>query len=110
MQRAKLSDMVRGWFIGDFTPTVLTTQAAEVGVKLYKAGDSEERHFHKIATEITVILSGRVRMNGVEFVSGDIITTEPMESTDFEVLEDTSTVVVKLPGATNDKYLGAPQL
>jgi len=110
MQRAKLSDMVRGWFIGDFAPTVLTTQAAEVGVKLYKAGDSEERHFHKIATEITVILSGRVRMNGVEFVSGDIITTEPMESTDFKVLEDTSTVVVKLPGATNDKYLGEPQL
>jgi hypothetical protein len=45
-------------------------------------------------------------MNGVEFISGDIITIEPMESTDFEVLEDTSTIVVKLPGASNDKYLG----
>jgi len=33
-----------------------------------------------------------------------------MESTDFKVLEDASTVVVKLPGATNDKYLGEPQL
>jgi len=108
MQKAKLSDMVRGWFIGDFSPTVLTTQAVEVGVKLYKAGDSEERHFHKIATEVTIILSGRVRMNGVEFVAGDIVTTEPMESTDFEVLEDASTVVVKLPGAINDKYLGTP--
>ena len=110
MQTAKLSDMVRGWFIGDFSPTVLATKAVEVGVKLYKAGDSEERHFHKIATEVTVILSGRVRMNGVEFVSGDIITIEPMESSNFEVLEDTSTVVVKLPGATNDKYLGAPKV
>jgi len=56
MQTAKLSDMVRGWFIGDFSPTVLATKAVEVGVKLYKAGDSEERHFHKIATEVTVIL------------------------------------------------------
>ena len=110
MQRAKLSDMVRGWFIGDFHPTVLTTKAVEVGVKLYKTGDSEERHFHNIATEVTVILSGRVLMNGVEFVSGDIITIEPMESSDFEVLEDTSTVVVKLPGVKNDKYLGAPKL
>ena len=106
MQKAKLSNMVRGWFIGNFTPTVLATQAVEVGVKLYKAGDFGERHFHKIATEVTVILSGRVRMNGVEFISGDIITIEPMESTDFEVLEDTSTIVVKLPGASNDKYLG----
>ena len=110
MQKARLSNMVRGWFIGNFTPTVLATQAVEVGVKLYKAGDSEERHFHKIATEVTVILSGRVRMNGVEFISGDIITIEPMESTDFEVLEDTSTIVVKLPGASNDKYLGAPKV
>jgi len=49
-------------------------------------------------------------MNGVEFVSGYIITIEPMESSNFEVLEDTSTVVVKLPGATNDKYLGAPKV
>ena len=106
MQKAKLSDMVRGWFVGDFSPTVLSTKAVEVGVKLYKAGDSEKRHFHKIATEVTVILSGRVRMNGVEFVSGDIITIEPTGSSDFEVLEDTSTVVVKLPGAKNDKYFG----
>lgn len=106
MRRVKLSDMVRGWFIGDFTPTALTTQTVEVGVKLYKAGDSEERHFHKIATEVTVILSGRVRVNGVEFASGDIIIIEPMESADFEVLEDVTTVVVKLPGTTNDKYLG----
>ena len=74
MQMAKLTDMVRGWFVGDFSPTVLSTKAVEVGVKLYKAGASEERHFHKIATEVTVILSGRVRMNGVEFGSGDIIT------------------------------------
>ena len=56
MQWAKLSDMVRGWFIGNFHPTVLTTKAVEVGVKLYKTGDSEERHFHNIATEVTVIL------------------------------------------------------
>ena len=51
MKRAQLSDMLRGWFIGDFSPTVLSTKDVEVGVKLYKAGDSEERHFHKIATK-----------------------------------------------------------
>jgi hypothetical protein len=30
-----------------------------------------------------------------------------MVSTDFEVIEDATTVVVKLPGEPNDKYLGA---
>lgn len=47
-------------------------------------------------------------MNGVEYTKGDIVVVEPMESTDFEALEDnTQNVVVKYPGANNDKYLGA---
>jgi hypothetical protein len=45
-------------------------------------------------------------MNGIEFGKGDIIVIEPNESTDFEVLEDTTTTVVKYPGAENDKYMG----
>lgn len=45
-------------------------------------------------------------MNGVEYNKGDIIVIEPMESADFEALEDgTQNVVVKYPGANNDKYL-----
>ncbi|USX20641.1 hypothetical protein NHH82_00290 [Oxalobacteraceae bacterium OTU3REALA1] len=106
MERYKLDDMVRGWFVGDFTPTALATRAAEVGIKHYRAGDREARHYHKIAQEITVIQSGRVQMNGVEYASGDIVVINPMESTDFVVLEDTVTVVVKVPGAVDDKYLG----
>lgn len=107
MKIGKLSDMTKGWFVGDFYPTVLATQAVEVGVKHYSAGQKEERHYHKVATEITLILTGRVRMNNKEFHAGEIITIEPMVSTDFEVIEDATTVVVKLPGEPNDKYLGA---
>jgi hypothetical protein len=110
MHIAKLSDMVRGWFVGDFTPTALVTQAVEVAVKSYAAGDKEERHYHKVATETTLILTGRVRMNGTEYLANEILVIEPMESTDFEALEDTTTVVVKVPGAPKDKYLGRPLL
>lgn len=106
MERYRLDDMTRGWFVGDFTPTALATRAAEVGIKHYRAGDREARHYHKIAQEITVIQSGRVQMNGVEYATGDIVVINPMESTDFVVLEDTVTVVVKVPGAVDDKYLG----
>ena len=108
MKMAKLEDMVKGWFVGNFEPTLLKTNDVEVAVKSYKKGDYEDRHYHKIATEITVIVSGRVKMNGVEYTKGDIVVIEPMESTDFEALEDnTQNVVVKYPGANNDKYLGA---
>lgn len=106
MKVAKLEDMIKGWFIGNFEPTLYQTNDVEVAVKEYKKGDKESKHYHKIATEFTVIISGRVRMNGIEYGKGDIIIMEPEEATDFECLEDnTQNVVVKIPGANNDKYL-----
>lgn len=105
MNTARLEDMFKGWFVGNFTPTAFSTEACEVAVKTYKAGEREGAHFHKIATEITLVLSGRVRMVGKEWGPGDIIVLSPGEVTDFEALSDAVNVVVKTPGATNDKYL-----
>jgi hypothetical protein len=44
-------------------------------------------------------------MNGTIYGTGDIITIEPGEATDFEVLEDTITTVVKLPCVKDDKFI-----
>jgi quercetin dioxygenase-like cupin family protein len=106
MKQAKLKNMIKGWFVGDFEPTLIKTRDVEVAVKEYQKGDYEGRHHHRLATEITVICSGRVRMNGIEYVKGDIVIVEPLESTDFEALENTIATVVKYPGASNDKYEG----
>lgn len=106
MRSVNLRDMHKGWFIGNFEPSLLKTSQVEVAVKRYSQGDRETRHHHKIATEFTVIVSGRVRMNGVEYIQGDIVIVEPLDSTDFEALEDSVTTVVKYPGAVNDKYEG----
>ncbi|AXX91790.1 hypothetical protein CPU12_11475 [Malaciobacter molluscorum LMG 25693] len=109
MKVAKLEDMIKGWFVGNFDPTLIKTNEVEVAVKEYKKGECEEKHYHKIATEITVIVSGKVKMNGIEYSKGDIIVIEPFETTDFEALEDTVNTVVKFPGANDDKYLGEPK-
>ena len=106
MKIARIYEMTKGWFIGNFEPSLLKTNAVEVALKKYKKGDYEKAHYHKIATEFTVIVSGRVRMNGKEYIEGDIIVIEPNDSTDFEALEDnTVNVVVKIPGSNDDKYL-----
>lgn len=105
MKLNKLKDMFRGWVVGNFEPSLYKTDDVEVAVKNYKAGDKEEKHYHKIATEITIISSGRVLMNGVVYNSGDIITIEPGEATDFEALKDTITTVVKIPCVKDDKYI-----
>lgn len=104
MKTAKLTAMHRGWFVGDFSPTMLATTACEVAVQRYRAGEREARHVHMVATELTLIVSGRVRMNAREYGPDDIVTIEPGVPTDFEVLEDTVTVVVKVPCVIGDKY------
>lgn len=105
MKTARLNAMTKGWFIGNFSPTLYKTNDVEVAVKRYAAGTQEEKHYHKIATEITVVTKGTVRMNGVEYTEGDIIVMEPNEATDFYAVTDAENVVVKIPGANNDKYL-----
>jgi quercetin dioxygenase-like cupin family protein len=105
MNHARIEEMVKGWFVGGFSPTAYQTQACEVAFKHYKAGDNESAHYHKIATEITLVVSGRVRMVDREWGPGDIIILAPGEATAFEALTDAVNVVVKTPGALNDKYL-----
>mgnify|MGYP001182509613 FL=1 len=104
MEYSNLDDMFKGWFVGDFSPTALSTSACEVAVKRYKAGDKEGRHFHKIGTEVTLILLGSASMNGVVINEGQIVTINPGESTDFMAITDVTTVVVKTPSVVDDKY------
>ena len=41
MNIAKLEDMTRGWFVGNFTPSLLKTNDVEVAIQKYKKGDYE---------------------------------------------------------------------
>jgi hypothetical protein len=109
MKTARLEEMIKGWFVGNFDPTLIRTNEVEVAVKEYKKGDYELHHYHKLSTEVTVITFGKARINGVVYVKGDIVMIEPYHASDFEALEDTVTTVVKYPGANNDKYMGEPE-
>jgi len=109
MKHDRLEGMIKGWFVGDFAPVALRSAHCEVAIKHYAAGDHEAAHYHAVATELTAIVSGRVRMLGQEWGAGDILTIEPGEATDFTALTEVVTVVVKLPSAKDDKFvLAAP--
>ena len=105
MDKYNINDFVRGWIVGGFQPTIFNTTDVEVAVQRFDKGDKEKSHCHKIATEITMIVSGKARMKDQILYVGDILRINPGEYTDFEALEDTVTTVIKLPGALNDKYL-----
>ncbi|WP_047979875.1 cupin domain-containing protein [Ornithinibacillus contaminans] len=99
-----ISDMENGWFIGDFSPTILETTDFEVAVKNHKAGYVEKSHYHKRATEVIVVVSGKISMNDIIYTDGSIITHEPFEVSDFCALTDVTTAVVKFPSLVEDKY------
>lgn len=105
MKVNKLDDMFKGWVVGNFEPSLFQTDDFEVAVKHYECGDYEAKHYHKVATEITIIADGMVMMNGEVYEKGDIITIEPGEVTDFKALHNTITTVIKFPCVKDDKYI-----
>lgn len=105
METFKLSNFKGGWFIGDFLPTLISTKDFEVAIKHYRVGQSESFHYHKLATEITVIVKGSVLMNGSLKNEGDVILVEKGESTDFIPLTDSITCVIKMPSIIGDKHI-----
>ncbi len=104
MRRARLDDMVKGWFVGDFAPSALRTRACEVAVKRYAAGTVEAAHVHTVAVEVTLVLEGQVEMAGTRLGVGDIAVVEPGEPSSFRALTDAVLVVVKEPSVAGDKH------
>lgn len=105
MQVYNLNDFTRGWVVGNFSPTLAPLDAAEVGIKRYRAGDYEPKHMHKIADEITIVIDGNIVMGGKSLFKNDIIVINKGESVGFSALTDATICVIKVPFAKDDKYL-----
>jgi len=104
MQVKRIEDMVGGWFVGNFLPTIYTTEAVEVGYKVHPAGEKWPKHYHKISVEITYLIRGKMMIQGRELTSGDIFTIFPYEVANPVFLEDCEVVIIKTPSVVNDKY------
>lgn len=105
---AKIHNLIHfkgGWFVGNFDPTLVHSRDVEVAIKRYKAGDTEPEHYHKIADELTLVVSGKISLNGKFFFENDIIHIPPGQSVIFQAVTDAITCVVKSPSVIGDKYL-----
>jgi len=96
--------MTRGWFMGDFEPSVYRTKDFEVGVLFFPKGENKPPHYHKIVTEYNVLLSGSFTTNGTTLSSGDIFIIEKDEIVDPDFHEDSIILCVKIPSSPKDKY------
>jgi quercetin dioxygenase-like cupin family protein len=96
MNVTKITDYVRGWFIGNFEPSLLKTSDFEVGLLTHKKGEYWAPHYHKESVEYNVLVSGKMVVQGKELNSGDVFV--------FDKVEDCTLVVVKSPSIPSDKF------
>ena len=104
MKKHNLSDFWRGWFIGNFEPSLLKTDQFEVSILKHAKGEQWAKHYHAIATEYNVLLKGSMKINGELMIEGDVFVIEPGEAAEPEFLEDCTLVCVKTPSLPGDKY------
>ena len=106
MKKIFLKDFTRGWLIGNFEPSLLKSDDIEVAVQSYHAGDEEEQHYHKLGTEISIMITGSASFNGDVLNEGDGVIIYPKESNIFKAINDCKVLVIKYPSNTKDKYFG----
>ncbi len=105
MKVYNLKDYTRGWFIGDFEPSVLRTADFEVGLLNHSKGEYWAPHVHKLSDEFNLLIEGKMRICGKEINAGEIFVIEKNETADPEFLEDCSVLVVKTPSVPGDKHV-----
>lgn len=106
MDKFFLRDFFRGWIVGNFEPTLLKTKDIEVALQSYNAGDEEPQHYHKIGTEISLLVKGSASFNNEVINAGEGVVIEPKRSNIFKAVTDCQVLVIKYPSDTDDKYLG----
>jgi len=103
MKIDRIENFIKGWFVGNFEPSLLKANF-EVGFHQHSAGEYHQDHYHKLSIEINLIVEGILKINGKEFVSGDIFVLYPYELSQVEFITDVKLVVVRDRSDPTDKY------
>lgn len=100
-----IKNMTRGWFIGNFEPSIYKTQNFEVGYLTHNKGEKWPIHYHEKMTEINVLIKGKMKLNDKIINEGDIFTFVPYGVADPEFIEDCKVLCIKVPSVINDKVV-----
>lgn len=104
-ERFHLADFKLGWVVGNFEPALIQSSEIELAVKHFKRGDVEPSHKQLVATEITIVITGEIRLGDSVYGANEIVKISPGIFADFESLTDSSLVCIKYPSLPNDKIL-----
>lgn len=94
----------KGWFIGNFKPSLFSTEDFEIAHHFHKKGFVGEQHYHTESTEYNYIVTGKAYVNGEIISSGHGWIYEEREISDVIFLEDTNLIIIRCP-SVNDKVI-----
>jgi quercetin dioxygenase-like cupin family protein len=105
IKKYSLDDYTGGWVIGNFVPTLYRNENVEIAIKTFKKGTKEPSHKQRIATELTIVVEGKVMLGSITGLKNDIIEIPPGIYADFEAIEESVVVCIKFPSIPGDKVL-----
>jgi len=105
MKKHNLSDFWRGWFIGNFEPSLLKTEDFEAGFLFHPKGEHWPDHYHKLGTEYNLLVKGKMEIFGETINEGEIFVIDPYEVAIPNFIEDCYIFCIKSPGKKGDKYI-----
>ena len=105
MKVSRIEDTEKGWFIGNFPKAAFESKDFEVSWRIHPAGESWDLHYQENSTEINLLISGEMVLNGVRLSSGDVFILDPYEITDVQFIKECSVVCVKTPSIPDDKIV-----
>ena len=97
--------MYRGWFIGDFSPSILKTKKFEVGYLKHKRNEKWPEHVHKKCTEYNLLVKGEMIVNNKLIKQGEIFVLKKGERCKTKFLKNCELVVIKVPSIPSDKHI-----
>jgi mannose-6-phosphate isomerase-like protein (cupin superfamily) len=103
-QRFQLDDFVRGWFVGNFEPSIVKTDKYEIGLLTHNKGEKWDFHYHKLADEINFLVEGRMRINERLIEKGSLFVIQKNQLTCPDFLENCKILCIKVPSVPTDKY------
>jgi dTDP-glucose pyrophosphorylase len=100
-----IDNYVRGWLIGDFTPSILRTSEYEVGFSRHKGGEHWGFHYHHELDEYNILISGKMMINNQIIHAGEYFMIPKDVIACPKFLEDCTILCLKSPSKPKDKII-----
>jgi len=107
MKISNISNYTKGWFIGDFVPSLYKTNRFEAAIHKHPRGYTAPLHYHEKTTEYNIIITGEIEINTqvgiLKLSDGDIFVYEPFEVCNVKFIKDTTLVIIRDFSIPDDK-------